>query len=162
LWWQAARRDGARVARCLYCEQAIDGVYRLDEGALLDDFCHFLQLLGVGDLLDGVQGSAIQREMGPVVQCLLLDGLKTLVGIESRNALPALLFSAEALMRLVGLNTPQGRHGAVSARGRSGARRYVTAEGADVSLLAFIDGSDVEAFFLIKSLVITGVTGSTG
>jgi hypothetical protein len=35
LCWQAARRDDARVARCLYRKEVIDGVYRLDEGALL-------------------------------------------------------------------------------------------------------------------------------
>jgi hypothetical protein len=38
LCWHAARRDDARVARRLYRRQVVDGVYRLDEGALLDDF----------------------------------------------------------------------------------------------------------------------------
>jgi len=38
LCWQAARRDDSRVARRLYRKQVVDGVYRLDEGALLDDF----------------------------------------------------------------------------------------------------------------------------
>jgi hypothetical protein len=35
LCWQVARRDDSRVARCLYWKQVVDGVYRLDEGALL-------------------------------------------------------------------------------------------------------------------------------
>jgi hypothetical protein len=35
------------VARLLYRKQVVDGVYRLDEGAVLDDFLHFLPLLGV-------------------------------------------------------------------------------------------------------------------
>jgi hypothetical protein len=39
-----------------------------------------------------------------VVQYLLLYSLKILFGIESMNGLPALLFSGEALMRLVGFN----------------------------------------------------------
>ena len=89
LCWQAARRDDSRVARRLYRKQVVDGVYRLDEGALLDDFFHFLQELGVVDLLEDVQGTAIQREMVPFVQYVLLYGLKTLFGIESMNALPA-------------------------------------------------------------------------
>ncbi len=42
LCWQAARRDDSRVARRLYRKQVVDGVYRLDEGALLDDFFSFL------------------------------------------------------------------------------------------------------------------------
>ena len=47
LCWYAARRDDSRVARRLYQKQVVDGVYRLDEGALLDDFFHFMRELGV-------------------------------------------------------------------------------------------------------------------
>jgi hypothetical protein len=42
LCWAVARRDDARVARRLYRQQVVDGVYRLEEGAVLDDFLHFL------------------------------------------------------------------------------------------------------------------------
>jgi hypothetical protein len=111
LCWQPARRDDARVARRLYRKQEVDGVYRLNEGALLDDFFHFLRELGVLDLMEGIQGTALQREMVRVVQYLLLYGLKTLFGIERMHALPALLFTDEALMQLVGFNAPQVRHG---------------------------------------------------
>jgi hypothetical protein len=111
LCWQVARRDDSRVARRLYHKQVVDGVYQLDEGALLDDFFYFLQELGVGDWLGEVQGTAVQREMVPFVQYILLYSLKTLFGIESMHALPALLFSDEALMRLVGFNAHQVRHG---------------------------------------------------
>jgi hypothetical protein len=72
LCWQAARRDDSRVARRLYRKQGGDGVYQLDAGALLDDFCSFLQELGVGDWRGEVQGTAVQREMVPVVQDVLL------------------------------------------------------------------------------------------
>jgi hypothetical protein len=111
LCWQVARRDDSRVARRLYHKQVVDGVYQLDEGTLLDDFFYFLHELGVVDLLSAVQGTAVQREMVPFVQYVLLYSLKTLFGIESMHALPALLFSDEALMRLVGFNAHQVRHG---------------------------------------------------
>ena len=111
LCWEVARRDDSRVARLLYRKQLVDGVYRLDEGALLDDFFHFLQALGVMALLEQVHGTAIQREMVPFVQYVLLYGVKTLLGIESINALPSLLFSDEALMQLVGFNAQQVRQG---------------------------------------------------
>jgi hypothetical protein len=68
LGWQVARRDDSRVARLLYRKQVIEGIYRLDEGALLDDFFHFLRVLGVLTLLEEVHGAAIQREMVPCVQ----------------------------------------------------------------------------------------------
>src|SRR5512133_825405 len=118
--WQAARRDDSRVARRLYRRQVVDGVYRLDEGALLDDFFYFLHQLGVVELLDDVQGTAVQREMVPGVQYVLLYSLKTLFGSESMQALPAMLFSDEALMRLVGFNAYQVRHGVCQ---RGAARR---------------------------------------
>ena len=68
LCWEVARRDDTRVARRLYRQQEVEGVYRLDEGAVLDDFCHFLQALGVMALREEVHGVAIQREMVPYVQ----------------------------------------------------------------------------------------------
>jgi hypothetical protein len=111
LCWQVARRDDTRIARRLYRKQLVDGVYRLDEGALLDDFFRFLRAIEVMPLLEQVDGTAIQREMLPVIQYLLLYGLKTLFGIESMNALPPLLFSDEALMQLVGFNAQQVRQG---------------------------------------------------
>ncbi len=64
-------------------------MYRLGEGALLDDFFHFLQELGVIDWLDDVQGTGVRRVMVPCVQYILLYGLRTLYGIVSMNALPA-------------------------------------------------------------------------
>jgi hypothetical protein len=120
LCWQAARRDDSRVARRLYRKQVVDGVYQLDAGALLDDFFYFLQELGVGDWLGDIPGTAVQREMVPFVQYVLLYSLKTLLGIESMHALPALLFSDEPLMRLVGFNAHQVRHGVCQ---RGAARR---------------------------------------
>jgi hypothetical protein len=122
LCWQVARRDDTRVARRLYRKQVVDGVYRLEAGALLDDFFHFLQAIGVMALLEQVHGAAIHREMVPFVQYLLLYGVKTLCGIKSINALPRLLFSDEALMQLVGFNAQQVRQG-VCRRGAAKRQR---------------------------------------
>ena len=123
LCWQDARRDDSRVARRLYRKQVVEGVYRLDEGALLDDFFHFVQELGGVGLMERVEGTAIQREMVAVVHYLLLYGLKPLFGIESINALPALLLSDKALMRLVGFNAQQVRHGVCQRGWQSGRAR---------------------------------------
>jgi hypothetical protein len=49
--------------------------------------------------------------MVPIVLNVLLYSLKTLLGIERMHALPALLFSDEALKRLVGFNAQQVRQG---------------------------------------------------
>ena|SRR5215510_3101395 len=110
LCWEAARRDDSRRARRLYRKPVVDGVYRLDE------FFRFLQELGVLELMAEVQGTAIEREMVPYVQDVLLYGLKALFGVESLHALPPLRCSDEALMRVVGFNAHQVRHG-VGQRG---------------------------------------------
>jgi hypothetical protein len=116
LCWEVACRDDARVARRRYRQQVVDGVYRLDAGALLDDCFHFLENVGVMALLADVDGPAIHREMVPCVPSVLLDGLKTRFGLERIHALPALLCSDAARMRLVGFKAQQARHG-VGQRG---------------------------------------------
>lgn len=111
LCWEAARRDEARVARRLYRTQAVEGGYRLDDGAVLDEFFQVLQVIGGMALLEEVHGTAMHREMVPSVQYVLLSGLKTLFGIDRMHALPALLCSDEALMPLVGCNAQHVRQG---------------------------------------------------
>lgn len=165
LCWQVAQRDDSRVARRLYRKQVVDGVYRLDEGAVLDDFFHFLQAIGVMALLEQVHGAAIQREMVPFVQYVLLYGVKTLFGIESINALPSLLFSDEALMQLVGFNAHQVRHG-VCQRGAT-TRQGERAQGPicpDTLAKNIVKWNlrDVETVFngAIRALVKAGVFGA--
>jgi hypothetical protein len=70
--WPVARRDDIGVARRLYRQHVVDGVYRRDEGALLDDCFHFLQATEVMAMLKQVHGTAIQRAMIPCVQSVLL------------------------------------------------------------------------------------------
>jgi hypothetical protein len=162
LCWQAARRDDSRVARRLYRQQVIDGVYRLDEGALLNDFFDCLQQLGVVDWLGDVQGPAVQREMVPFVPYRLLYSLNTLFGIESRPALPALRCSDEALMRLVGFNAQQVRQG-VCQRGaakRQGPRtRGPICPDALADNLVQLNVRDLEAWFngVIRALAQAGM-----
>jgi hypothetical protein len=121
LCWPVARRDDARVARRLYRQPVVAGVYPLDEGAWLDAFVSFLQELGGGDGLSDGQGTGMPRERVPVVQDLLLYSLKTLVGMERLHARPAGLCSAEALMRVGGFNAPPVRQGVCQ---RGAARRH--------------------------------------
>jgi hypothetical protein len=64
---------------------------------VLDDCSHCLQRVGVMASLEEVHGASIQRELVPYVQYVLLYCLKTLCGINSMKALPALLFTDEAL-----------------------------------------------------------------
>jgi hypothetical protein len=116
--WQVARRDDARVARRLYRKPVVDGVYRLDAGAVLDAFFHFLQALGVMAWREPLRGAAMDRVMVPFVPSVVLYGLTTRFGIERIHGLPALLLSDEALMRLVGFNAQQVRPG-VCQRGRT-------------------------------------------
>src|SRR5882724_6191820 len=167
LCWEVARRDDARVARRLYRKQVVDGVYRLDEGAVLDGFFHFLQAIGVMALLEEAHGTANQRAMVPYVQYVLFYGLKTLFGIESMNALPPLLFSDEPLMQLVGFNAQPVRQG-ICQRGAT-PRRGEQSPGPicpDTLAKNIVKGNlrDLEAVFneSIRALAKAGVFGAPG
>jgi hypothetical protein len=74
-------RDDAWVACLWYCQPLVNGVYRLAEGAFLDDFWHFLQAIGVMALLEA-HGAAIRRTVLLFVQYVLRYGVKILFGIE--------------------------------------------------------------------------------
>ena len=109
--WRFARRDESRIARRLWKKQPVDAIYSLEEGAILDEFVHFLDEVGVLSRWQALQGEDIQREMVDFFQYVMLYGMKTLLGIEAMNALPDLLFSDEAAMRLAGFNAMQIRQG---------------------------------------------------
>lgn len=109
--WRFARRDESRIARRLWKKQTVDAIYSLEEGAILDEFVHFLDEIGVLARWRALQGEAIRREMVDFFQYVMLYGMKTLFGIEAMNALPELLFSDEAAMRLAGFNAVQIREG---------------------------------------------------
>jgi hypothetical protein len=66
--WEVAHRDDTRVARRVSRHQEVDGVYRLDEGAVLDACFHVLDQSGVMAWLAEAHGTARQREMVPSVQ----------------------------------------------------------------------------------------------
>jgi len=109
--WRSARRDDQAVAQALHAGESIDGMYTLDEAGLLDAFYHFLDDSGFLNLIAGVKLPGVKRVLLPVLQFVLLYLLKTLYGIASMNALPPLLFSNVALMRLIGFNAHQVGHG---------------------------------------------------
>lgn len=107
LSWQAAQRNDERVAQAIHEGEELDAIYGLDEVGLLDGFFHFLEEVGVLSLIEEIEVPAIQRVLIPVVQFVLLHMLRVLFGIASMNALPALLFSNVAAMKLVGFNAHQ-------------------------------------------------------
>lgn len=111
LTWQLARRDDDEVAQAVHGGEELDAVHPLGEVGLLDEFFHFLDVSKVLPLLGGLELPAVKRVFVPVVQFVLLYLLKTLLGIESMNALPVLLFSNIAAMTLIGFNAHQVANG---------------------------------------------------
>ncbi len=111
LCWPVARRDETRIARRLYRQPVVDGVYRLNEGAVLDDFLQCLRAVGGRTRLAEAHGAASHRALVPCVQDVLRYGVKTLVGLESLHTLPSVLVSDEAWRPLVGFKAQQVRPG---------------------------------------------------
>jgi hypothetical protein len=111
LAWQTAGRDDESVAKAIYRGEEVDAVYNLDEVGLLDEFFHFLQLIGVFALIEKMQLPGVERVVIPVVQFVSLYMLKVLFGIGSMNALPPLVLSNVAVMTLIGFNAHQVANG---------------------------------------------------
>src|SRR5256712_5555849 len=109
--WQVACRDDTKVGQALYAGDPIDEMHHLSDAGLLDEFFVFLKDLGMLEAFAQVSQSGVQRTLVPTVQFVLLYFLKVLLGGESMNELPRVLFSDLALMELVGFNAHQCESG---------------------------------------------------
>ena len=124
--WQFAERDDQAVAQALHSGQGVDAVYGLDEAGLLDGFFAFLAESGIQGHWQTLTIAGVRHLFVPVLAFVLLYGTRVLFGIESSNALPALLFSNVAAMTLIGFNAHQVTDG-MSKRGakqRTAASEY--------------------------------------
>ena len=109
--WQVACRDDMKVGQALYAGEPIDEMHQLSDAGLLDEFFVFLKDLGMLEAFEQISQSGVQRTLVPTVQFVLLYFLKVLLGGESMNELPRVLFSDLALMELVGFNAHQCESG---------------------------------------------------
>jgi hypothetical protein len=116
--WQVAWKDEGKVAQALYAGEAIDEMHHLSDAGLLDEFFVFLKDLGMLEAFAQVNLTGVKRTLIPTVQFVLLYFLKVLLGGESMNELPRVLFSDLALMELVGFNAHQCENG-LTQRGES-------------------------------------------
>jgi hypothetical protein len=131
--WQVAGRDDTKVAQALYAGETIEEMHHLSDAGLLDEFFVFLKDLGMLEAFEQVSQSGVKRTLVPTVQFVLLYFLKVLLGGESMNELPRVLFSNLALMELVGFNAHQCENG-LTTRGEASRTRKkeqgpITAQG---------------------------------
>src|SRR2546421_9954502 len=111
LHWQVACRDDTKVGQALYAGEPIDEMHHLSDAGLLDEFFVFLKDVGMLEAFEQVSQAGVKRTLVPTVQFVLLYVLKVLLGAESMNELPRVLFSDLALMELVGFNAHQCESG---------------------------------------------------
>ena len=124
--WQFAERNDQAVAQALHSGQGVDAVYGLDDAGLLDGFFAFLDETGIKAHWQTLVIVGVRNVFLPAILFVLLYGTRVLFGIESSNALPALLFSNVAAMTLIGFNAHQVADG-MSQRGaklRTAASEY--------------------------------------
>ncbi|GAC1350820.1 MAG: hypothetical protein NVSMB27_37030 [Ktedonobacteraceae bacterium] len=114
--WQVAWRDEEKVAQALYAGEPLEEIHHLSDAGLVDEFFVFLKELGMLEAFGQVSQSGVKRTLVPTVQFVLLYFLKILLGAESVNELPRVLFSDLALMEMVGFNAHQCENG-LTARG---------------------------------------------
>lgn len=109
--WQFAERNDMAIAQALQRGEPVEAVHTLDEAGLLDGFFAFLKETKVMEHWSTFTIGAVKRVFLPSIYFLLLYGTRVLFGIESTNALPALLFSNVAVMTFLGFNARQVAEG---------------------------------------------------
>src|SRR6266487_3668994 len=109
--WKLAQRDDRRVAQGLYAGEEIEEMHQLSDAGLLDEFCVYLEEIGMLAAFEQVALPEVKRMLVPTVQFVLLYFLRVLFGSESMKELPRVLFSDLALMELVGFNAQQCAEG---------------------------------------------------
>ena len=109
--WKLAYRDDAKIAQGLYAGEEIEEMHELSDAGLLDEFFVFLEDLGMMQAFEQMKLPGAKRMLVPTVQFVLLYLLKVLVGGQSMNELPRVLFSDLGLMELVGFNAHQCEDG---------------------------------------------------
>ena len=117
--WQVARRDDTRIARRLYRQQRVDGVYRLDEGARAGR----LLALPAGDRRHGLAGTGPRDSHptgdDPLRPVPLARRAEDLVWQRTAcRPCPACCAAMRRVMQLVGFKAQQVRQG-VCQRGRT-------------------------------------------
>ena len=160
--WQFAERDDDAVAQALQRGQGVDAVYGLDDAGLLDGFFAFLDESGIRAHWQTLTIAGVRHLFVPVILFVLLYGTRVLFGIESSNALPALLFSNVAAMTLIGFNAHQVAQG-MSIRGakqRTAASEYTLMDPQTLAnAVCKISGDALEELFngTIRALATFGV-----
>ena len=109
--WKLAWRDDAKVAQELYAGEDIEEMHELSDAGLLDEFFVFLEEVGMMQAFEQMRMPGVKRILVPTVQFVLLYLLKVLMGGQSMNELPRVLFSNQGLMELVGFNAQQCEQG---------------------------------------------------
>lgn len=138
LSWQVARRDDRRVVQALYAGEELEEMHELSEAGLLDEFFAFLEELGMMAVFEQLDLPGVQRVLVPTVQLVLLYVLKVLVGGQSMNELPRVLFSNVAVMELVGFNA---RHVEAGFTKRGDAQRQTKKKQGPLSAQSLADNS---------------------
>ena len=104
LHWGYAQRDDRQIADTIVNRREVDEVHNLSEGGMLDGFmaflkeCEFMNYLATMDVKD------CKRLIIPVLSLMLTYIAKTIYNVDSVYALPAILFSDESVMKVLGFN----------------------------------------------------------
>ena len=119
LSWQTAQRDDEEIARQIYEGEEIDSMHALGATTLVDELFHFMnEELGLLKRLEKICPTEIKRVMVPFVQFIMIYLIKIIYGICHMEPVSDLIFTNQALMKLVGFNAAQIKNG-VCNRGDS-------------------------------------------
>lgn len=112
LSWKTANRDDEGVACQIYEGEEIDSMHALGATTLVDELFYFIkEELGLLVKWEKICPLVIKRVMVPFIQFILIYLIKIVYGICYMEPIADLIFTNQALMKLVGFNATQIKNG---------------------------------------------------
>lgn len=112
LSWKSAQRDDDAVARQIYEGGEIDSMHALGSTTLVDELFYFInETLGLLGKWEKICPSSIKRVMVPFIHFIMIYLIKIVYGICYMEPIADLIFTNQALMKLVGFNATQIKDG---------------------------------------------------
>ncbi len=112
LSWKVAQRNDEAIAHQIYKGEEIDSMHALGSTTLVDELFYFInEELGLLGKWERICPSGVKRVMVPFIQFIMIYLIKIVYGICHMEPIADLIFTNEALMKLVGFNATQIKNG---------------------------------------------------
>ena len=112
LSWRTAQRNDNAIAAQIYAGNEIDSMHALGSTTMVDELFYFIkERLNLLEKWEKICPAKIKRVMVPFIQFIMIYLIKIVYGICYMEPIADLIFTNQALMKLVGFNAVAIKNG---------------------------------------------------